>query len=69
MEIMLVGICPCKARGKHEKKYISLLSYCFLFLQKFIHYFITTSSFVETARSVICLMFSPTTGSRFQAHR
>lgn len=19
MEIMLVGICPCKARGKHEK--------------------------------------------------
>lgn len=68
MEIMLVGICPCKARGKHEK-YISLLLYCFLFLQKFIHYFITTSSFVETARSVICLMFSPTTGSRFQAHR
>lgn len=69
MEIMLVGICPCKARGKHEKnisqKYISLLSYCFLFLQKFIHYFITTSSFVETARSVICLMFSPTTGRRF----
>lgn len=31
MEIMLVGICPCKARGKHEKKYISLLSYCFYF--------------------------------------
>ncbi len=30
MEIMLVGICPCKARGKHEK-YISLLSYCFYF--------------------------------------
>ncbi len=68
MEIMLAGICPCKAR-ESMKKYISLLSYCFSFLQKFIHYFITTSSFVETARSVICLMFSPTTGSRFQAHR
>lgn len=23
MEIMLAGICPCKARGKHEKKNIS----------------------------------------------
>lgn len=68
MEIMLVGICPCKARGKHEKIYLVVIV-LFLFLQKFIHYFITTSSFVETARSVICLMFSPTTGRRFQAHR
>lgn len=69
MEIMLVGICPCKARGKHEKNISRCYRTVFLFLQKFIHYFITTSSFVETARSVICLMFSPTTGSRFQAHR
>lgn len=68
MEIMLAGICPCKARGKHEKTYLVVIV-LFSFLQKFIHYFITTSSFVETARSVICLMFSPTTGSRFQAHR
>lgn len=68
MEIMLAGICPCNARGKHEKIYLVVIV-LFLFLQKFIHYFITTSSFVETARSVICLMFSPTTGSRFQAHR
>ncbi len=30
MEIMLVGICPCKAR-ESMKKYISLLSYCFYF--------------------------------------
>ncbi len=69
MEIMLAGICPCKARGKHEKIYLVVIVLFFISTKKFIHYFITTSSFVETARSVICLMFSPTTGSRFQAHR
>lgn len=68
MEIMLVGICLVK-RGESMKKIYLVVIVLFLFLQKFIHYFITTSSFVETARSVICLMFSPTTGRRFQAHR
>ncbi len=68
MEIMLAGICPCKARGKHEKIYLVVIVLFFISTKVYtlLH---NNIFFVETARSVICLMFSLTTGSRFQAHR
>ncbi|SUF51941.1 Uncharacterised protein [Salmonella enterica] len=31
MELTLVGICPCKARGKHEKKISRCYSSAFYF--------------------------------------
>lgn len=39
MEIMLVGICPCKARGKHEK----IISRCYRTVFYFYKSLYTTS--------------------------
>lgn len=30
MELTLVGICPCKARGKHEKRYLVVIVVLFI---------------------------------------
>lgn len=39
MEIMLAGICPCKARGKHEKN----ISHCYRTVFHFYKSLYTTS--------------------------
>lgn len=42
MEIMLAGICPCKARGKHEKN----ISRCYRTVFHFYKSLYTTLAFI-----------------------
>lgn len=68
MEIMLAGICLVK-RGESMKKTYLVVIVLFFISTKVYTLLHNNIFFCRNSRSVICLMFSPTTGSRFQAHR